>query len=246
MGDAFLVLLGLLALLEFLAVPILFVLVLSDRSRTAHRLEVLARRLISLEGRLAQPAPGAVPVQAPTAAPAAAAPAAEAPSPVPAEPAAPIAAAPIAPEPTPAVEPMAPVPVAAPLPTTAEGPPAEPPPAQVTPVPASALPPPAKASLEERVMRTWIVWLGGVALSLGAAFLVKYSVDQGWFGPVARVLAGAVLGFALWTAAEVVRRRDLRTPVAFVGRPDISRRYWRPRARSRSLPASMAPTRSMT
>ena len=44
-------LLALLALLEFLAVPILFVLVLSDRSHTGQRLNVLARRIASLEAK---------------------------------------------------------------------------------------------------------------------------------------------------------------------------------------------------
>ena len=46
-------------------------------------------------------------------------------------------------------------------------------------------------------MRRWAAWLGGLALALGGIFLVKYSIDQGYFGPVARVTAGLLLGLVL-------------------------------------------------
>jgi len=105
----------------------------------------------------------------------------------------------------PSPEPVAASPQAAPIPQ-----PAPPPPAAAAP---AHTPVAAHESLEERVMQRWAVWLGGVALALGAMFLVKYSIEQGWFGPEARVLAGAALGLLLWALAEWVRERDLRLPL---------------------------------
>lgn len=103
----------------------------------------------------------------------------------------------------PSAEPAVAPPQAAPIPQPA-------PPAAATPAPKPVA---AHESLEERVMERWAVWLGGVALALGAVFLVKYSIEQGWFGPEARVLAGAALGLLLWALAEWVRERDVRLPL---------------------------------
>ena len=77
----------------------------------------------------------------------------------------------------------------------------------------------SRLSLEERVMRRWVVWLGGVALAFGAYFLVKFSIEQGWFGPAARVISGGALGLLLWLLSEWVRQRDLRVPYSAAG-PD--------------------------
>src|SRR5262249_20096459 len=85
---------------------------------------------------------------------------------------------------------------------------APPPPPIAQPAPAAA-----RESLESRVMQRWAVWLGGVALALGAVFLVKYSIEQGWFGPEARVLAGVLLGLLLWALAEWIRERDVHVPL---------------------------------
>ena len=77
--------------------------------------------------------------------------------------------------------------------------------------PAPAAPPPAAApgrSLEEAIGTRWAVWLGGLALALGGLFLVRYSIEQGWFGPAARTLFGAVFAAALVAAGEVMRRRE--------------------------------------
>src|SRR5260370_36543554 len=68
-------------------------------------------------------------------------------------------------------------------------------------------------------MRRWAVWLGGIALAFGAYFLVKFSIEQGWFGPAARVAAGIALGLSLWALSEWVRQRDLRLPIPG-GAPD--------------------------
>ncbi len=68
-------------------------------------------------------------------------------------------------------------------------------------------------------MRRWAVWLGAIALVFGAYFLVKFSIEQGWFGPAARVSVGAALGLVFWILSEWVRQRDLRLPLPG-GAPD--------------------------
>ena len=53
------------------------------------------------------------------------------------------------------------------------------------------------------------MWVGGVALGLGGLFLVRYSIEQGFFGPSARIAAGTALSFALLAAGEWMRRREI-------------------------------------
>src|SRR5262245_57249129 len=90
------------------------------------------------------------------------------------------------------------------------GPVAEPIPQPAAPAPA---PPPvkAKASLEERFGTQWAVWAGGIALALGGFFLVRYSIEQGWFGPTQRVLLAGLVALALIGAGEWTRRREIKT-----------------------------------
>jgi uncharacterized membrane protein len=61
--------------------------------------------------------------------------------------------------------------------------------------------PPSQSSpsrgLEERFGTRWTVWIGGVALALGGLLLVRYSIEQGYFGPAARCVLGGVFGSAL-------------------------------------------------
>src|SRR5438132_6564612 len=101
----------------------------------------------------------------------------------------------------PAIIPEAP-PAEAPLPEEVVG--------MSTPSPAQteAPPPPAPAgkSWEEMLVENWLVWLGGVALALGGAFLVKLSIDYGLLTPTVRVILGVLLGLALWAGAEWVVR----------------------------------------
>jgi len=52
------------------------------------------------------------------------------------------------------------------------------------------------------------VWVGGLALALGALLLVRYSIEAGLFGPAARVAFGLILAAALIVAGEVLRRRE--------------------------------------
>ena len=91
-------------------------------------------------------------------------------------------------------------------------PPAEPPAA--TPQPQQ---PPRRrnlADLEQRFGTQWVVWVGGLALALGGIFLIRYSIEQGYFGPGLRVAMGAFLALLLVGAGEFLRRVDLRTAAA--------------------------------
>jgi uncharacterized membrane protein len=106
----------------------------------------------------------------------------------------------------------------------AEAPPPAPPPAaeeQAEPAsephpPEPAAPPPRyaqwpsrpPADVEEQLGTRWAVWVGGIALALGGLLLVRYTIEQGLFGPGARVIAGLVFGLALIIAGETLRRRE--------------------------------------
>ena len=81
---------------------------------------------------------------------------------------------------------------------------------------------PAKSdtpNLEEALASRWLVWLGAVAMALGGAFLVKYSIDQGLLGPEVRLTIAMVVGIALIAAGEWLRRAPLHEAVMRV-RPD--------------------------
>ena len=54
----------------------------------------------------------------------------------------------------------------------------------------------------------WMIWLGGLSVGLAGVFLVRYSIEQGYLGPAARVTAGLVTGLALHALAEWLRRRS--------------------------------------
>jgi uncharacterized membrane protein len=68
----------------------------------------------------------------------------------------------------------------------------------------------SRGSLEERIGTRWTVWVGGLALALGAILLVRYSIERGFFGPGVRVTLGFVLAAALIGAGEFLRRHDHR------------------------------------
>ena len=101
-----------------------------------------------------------------------------------------------------------PVRAASPLRPTLEAPPIPP----VTTAPQPPQPPAAPSQpqmgFEERLGTQWTVWVGGVALALGGFFLVRYSIEQGWFGPGMRIVLGALLALALIAAGEWARRKE--------------------------------------
>ena len=129
--------------------------------------------------------------------------------------------APVTVAPTFADEPAAPPDSADEAPVTAGPASAEEPAPQVAA--SSAASPPTdggtRPAVEQRLASRWLVWLGGVALALGGAFLVKYSIDRGLLGPGVRVSLGVALGLALTVGGEWLRRRPLSRAVAALG-PD--------------------------
>jgi uncharacterized membrane protein len=92
---------------------------------------------------------------------------------------------------------------------------------EALPAPPPPAPAPKTISLEERFGTQWVVWAGGIALALGGFFLVRYSIEQGWFGPGARVLLAGIVALALIAAGEWTRRRDIRTGPMGLSKADI-------------------------
>ncbi|MFM9941660.1 MAG: DUF2339 domain-containing protein [Hyphomicrobiaceae bacterium] len=74
--------------------------------------------------------------------------------------------------------------------------------APTTPPPPS----PPSESLEQRLGTRWAVWVGGLALGLGGLLLVRYSIEQGYFGPGARIIMGLLFAAVLLGAGEWFRR----------------------------------------
>jgi len=68
-------------------------------------------------------------------------------------------------------------------------------------------------SLEERFGTQWVVWAGGIAVAFGGFFLLRLSIEQGWFGPGMRVFLGALLALAMIAAGEWTRRKELLTGI---------------------------------
>ncbi|MBB4284524.1 DUF2339 domain-containing protein [Roseospira goensis] len=62
--------------------------------------------------------------------------------------------------------------------------------------------------VERALSERWLIWLGGVALALGGAFLVKYAVDEGWLTEALRCVLGGLLGFGLLVLGAWVRQRS--------------------------------------
>jgi uncharacterized membrane protein len=114
--------------------------------------------------------------------------------------------------------PPAPISIATPEPAAPLQPAPElsptPQPAMATSVPPSP-PPPAppqaaapQRSFEERFGTQWVVWAAGFAIVIGGFLFLRYTVEAGWFGPLTRVLLGALLALALIAAGEWARRSE--------------------------------------
>src|SRR5579863_2828006 len=108
---------------------------------------------------------------------------------------------PTAAEPPPTAVPVAePAVAAASTEPVASAPPPPPPPPTTTARPGPGW--------EQRFAERWLVWLGGVTLALGGAFLVKLSIDYGVLTPPVRVILAVLLGIGLCAAAERLARRE--------------------------------------
>ena len=113
----------------------------------------------------------------------------------------------------------------------------------IVPAP-SARPPKPHISLEERFGTQWVVWAGGIALALGGFFLVRYSIEQGWFGPGARVLLAGIVALALIAAGEWTRRREIKSGIAGLPKAHIPS-VLTAAGRRLPMPTSRRLTRSM-
>ena len=68
----------------------------------------------------------------------------------------------------------------------------------------------------------WGVWLGAGALLLSGVFLVRYAVEQGYLGPEVRCVLALLLGVALLSGAEWLRRRPAPLSEGAVGEDGAS------------------------
>src|SRR5690606_14594349 len=65
-------------------------------------------------------------------------------------------------------------------------------------------------SLEETLSTRLMVWVGSIALALGGIFLVRYFAQQGFFGPMARVMLAGAFGATLLGIGEWLRNGQAR------------------------------------
>ncbi|MEO0398014.1 MAG: DUF2339 domain-containing protein [Pseudomonadota bacterium] len=76
--------------------------------------------------------------------------------------------------------------------------------------------------LEKGLAGNWLIWVGGAALALGGAFLLKSAIDAGFFGPVMRVVSAMVAGGAMIAAGEWLRRAEASEDEDGGGQSDAS------------------------
>ncbi|WP_378943549.1 DUF2339 domain-containing protein [Mesorhizobium sp. ANAO-SY3R2] len=73
--------------------------------------------------------------------------------------------------------------------------------------------PAPRPDIETALGTRWAVWVGGLALAIGAVFLIRHSIASGFFGPGARLTMAAALGLVLVGGGEFIRRTGYRVPV---------------------------------
>lgn len=62
-------------------------------------------------------------------------------------------------------------------------------------------------SVISAITDNWMVWLGGISVGLAGIFMVKYSIEQGFLSPLARVCISILIGVLLHIFAEYLRRK---------------------------------------
>ncbi len=75
------------------------------------------------------------------------------------------------------------------------------------------MPPRPKRDVETALGTRWAVWVGGLALALGGVFLVRYSIEAGFFGPATRLIMAVILGLLLLAGGEFIRRTGFKVPI---------------------------------
>ena len=65
------------------------------------------------------------------------------------------------------------------------------------------------------------VFLASFAVACGGFFMLRLSIEQGWFGPGTRVSLGALLALLLIAAGEWTRRKELITGIAGIASAHI-------------------------
>lgn len=66
----------------------------------------------------------------------------------------------------------------------------------------------AQRTFEETIGTQWTVWVGGLALLLGAVFLLRYTIEAGFFTPAMRIIMASLFGVGLLGTGEFLRRID--------------------------------------
>ncbi|MEZ5872508.1 MAG: DUF2339 domain-containing protein [Nitratireductor sp.] len=77
------------------------------------------------------------------------------------------------------------------------------------------------ADIETLVGAKWSVLLGGLAVALGAIFLVRYTIEAGLLGPAARITLAALFSAALFAGGEWLRRKDREFSIPAIPNADI-------------------------
>ena len=64
--------------------------------------------------------------------------------------------------------------------------------------------------IETQLGQKWLLITGVVAMLFGIGFFLKYTFDQGWFGPLGRVLLAYMWGIIFLIAGDQFRRRNYK------------------------------------
>lgn len=89
--------------------------------------------------------------------------------------------------------------------------------------PKSDATPKPKLDLETLLGAKGSVWIGGLALLLGAVFLLRYTIEAGMLTPMMRISVAVSMGVVALGLSEWMARRDLKSPVgqALAAKADI-------------------------
>lgn len=63
--------------------------------------------------------------------------------------------------------------------------------------------------LERQLIDRGMVWLGALALACGGIFLVRHSLEAGWFSPALRVASGVVFALIMLVASEWLHQKKV-------------------------------------